>query len=100
MPELTRTNEGASRGTLRQRMEQHRANAELRVVPQPMDPLGFGLENFDAIGAWRDQDGGVADRRLGRAARRARSFSGPERAEGDPQGERRANSPAVWPRRC
>ena len=27
-----------------------------------MDPLGFGLENFDAIGAWRTQDGKFADR--------------------------------------
>jgi hypothetical protein len=25
-----------------------------------MDPLGFGLENYDAIGAWRDQDGALA----------------------------------------
>ena len=38
---------------------------------------GFGLENFDAVGAWRDKDGELADRRLGQAARRARSFSGP-----------------------
>ena len=28
-----------------------------------MDPLGFALENFDAIGQWRDDDDGAADRR-------------------------------------
>ena len=27
--------------------------SDLRVLPRRMDPLGFGLENFDAIGAWR-----------------------------------------------
>ena len=35
-----------------------------------MDPLGFGLENFDAIGAWRTDRRQVADRRLGHAAGR------------------------------
>ena len=35
-----------------------------------MDPIGFALENFDAIGAWRDKDGELRDRRLRRAARR------------------------------
>jgi mono/diheme cytochrome c family protein len=44
-------------GTLRQRMEQHRANPSCATCHQRMDPLGFGFENFDAIGAWRDQDG-------------------------------------------
>jgi mono/diheme cytochrome c family protein len=44
-------------GTLRQRMEQHRANPNCANCHQSMDPLGFGLENFDAIGAWRTLDG-------------------------------------------
>ena len=39
----------------------------MRSCHNQLDPLGFGLENFDAIGAWRDKDGGVADRRLGHA---------------------------------
>ncbi|HVU86179.1 MAG TPA: DUF1592 domain-containing protein [Pirellulales bacterium] len=43
-------------GTLRQKMEQHRANASCAVCHARMDPLGFAFENFDAIGAWRDQD--------------------------------------------
>jgi mono/diheme cytochrome c family protein len=44
-------------GTLRQRMEQHRANPSCAVCHQRMDPLGFGFENFDAVGAWRTLDG-------------------------------------------
>src|SRR5262249_52888322 len=45
------------KGTLRQRMEQHRANPDCATCHQRMDPLGFGLENFDAIGRWRTKDG-------------------------------------------
>jgi mono/diheme cytochrome c family protein len=46
------------KGTLRQQMEQHRANAVCASCHQRMDPIGFAFENFDAIGAWRDQDAG------------------------------------------
>lgn len=44
-------------GTLRQRMEQHRKNPACANCHAPMDPIGFGLENFDAVGAWRTRDG-------------------------------------------
>ncbi len=44
-------------GTLRQRMVQHRANPACATCHQRMDPLGFGLENFDAVGAWRTREG-------------------------------------------
>lgn len=44
-------------GTLRQRMEKHRADPNCASCHAPMDPIGFGLENFDAIGRWRDKDG-------------------------------------------
>jgi hypothetical protein len=45
------------KGTLRQVMEQHRANAVCASCHRRMDPLGFAFENFDAVGAWRDKDG-------------------------------------------
>lgn len=45
-------------GTLRQVMEQHRANPVCASCHQKMDPLGFAFENFDAIGSWREQDAG------------------------------------------
>jgi mono/diheme cytochrome c family protein len=41
----------------RQQMEQHRANPVCAACHARMDPIGFGLENFDAIGRWRTQDG-------------------------------------------
>lgn len=44
-------------GTLRQRMEQHRANPNCASCHARMDPIGFSLENFDGIGAWRNKDG-------------------------------------------
>jgi hypothetical protein len=45
------------KGSLRQRMEQHRADPGCASCHRRMDPLGFGFENFDAVGAWRDRDG-------------------------------------------
>ena len=42
---------------VRQRMEQHRANPDCATCHGRMDPLGFGLENYDAIGKWRTMDG-------------------------------------------
>lgn len=46
------------KGTLRQRMEQHRRDPRCASCHQQMDPLGFALENFDAIGKWRDREEG------------------------------------------
>jgi mono/diheme cytochrome c family protein len=45
------------KGSLRQQMEQHRTNSLCASCHQKMDPLGFGLENFDGIGGWRTMDG-------------------------------------------
>ena len=53
IPELEKT---ALKGTLRQQMEQHRVNPTCAGCHAKMDPIGFGLENFDAIGAWREKD--------------------------------------------
>jgi hypothetical protein len=39
-------------------MEQHRANPVCASCHRVLDPLGFALENFDAVGAWRTRDGG------------------------------------------
>jgi hypothetical protein len=56
VPDL-KEGETALTGSLRQRMEQHRANPNCATCHQKMDPLGFGFENFDGIGAWRTKDG-------------------------------------------
>jgi len=46
-------NKDTARMTMRQRMEQHRANPICASCHSRMDPIGFALENFDAIGKWR-----------------------------------------------
>ncbi len=56
VPELKDATE--LKGTLRQRMEQHRANPACASCHARMDPIGFAFENFDAIGRWRTQDEG------------------------------------------
>lgn len=43
--------------SMRQQMEAHRANPTCAACHRRMDPLGFGLENYDAIGAWRTSEG-------------------------------------------
>jgi mono/diheme cytochrome c family protein len=57
VPELEDNSE--VKGTLRQRMEQHRAKASCAVCHQRMDPLGIAFENYDAIGRWRIKDAGL-----------------------------------------
>jgi hypothetical protein len=44
-------------GTLRERMEQHRADPACAACHNMMDPLGFALEHFDAVGRYRTRDG-------------------------------------------
>jgi hypothetical protein len=49
---------GAARPkTMREQMEAHRANPTCANCHKLMDPLGFAMENFDGVGAWRVKDG-------------------------------------------
>jgi hypothetical protein len=64
-------------GTLRQRMEQHRENAACASCHKVMDPLGFGLENYDGVGAWRDKDGEFAIDASGELPN-GQKFAGPQ----------------------
>jgi hypothetical protein len=57
VPELKEDQDVVLKGTLRQRMEQHRADPNCATCHARLDPLGFGLENYDAIGSWRDKEG-------------------------------------------
>ena len=52
------TEEGRPR-SMRERMVQHRANPVCATCHALMDPLGFALENFDAIGRWRTHESGI-----------------------------------------
>jgi hypothetical protein len=49
---------GAAKPTMRQQMEMHRANEPCKSCHAIMDPIGFSLENFDAVAAWRTHDAG------------------------------------------
>jgi hypothetical protein len=49
---------GAKATTLRQRLEMHRTNPVCASCHKIMDPLGFSLENYDLVGAWRERDEG------------------------------------------
>jgi hypothetical protein len=44
---------------MREQMEEHRANPACASCHKVMDPLGFALENFDGVGAWRTSDSRV-----------------------------------------
>ncbi len=59
VPELDETKVGLA-ASLREQLEQHRADPTCAVCHAKIDPLGFSLENYDAVGAWRTDDGGVA----------------------------------------
>jgi hypothetical protein len=55
IPQLDEKTVAAS-GSMRQQLEKHRSSAQCASCHVRMDPLGFGLENYDAIGRWREED--------------------------------------------
>ena len=56
--ELPEPGESSKGMTLRQMFEMHRSEARCAACHDRIDPIGFGLENFDAIGRWRETDNG------------------------------------------
>jgi hypothetical protein len=58
VPGLPDRGEGGKPASVRERLEQHRKNPLCATCHSQMDPLGFALENFDAIGRWRVSDSG------------------------------------------
>ena len=81
---LDESQQAADAASLRERMEVHRTKPECASCHQQMDPLGFALENYDAVGRWRTTDGGVPDRPVRRADRgpQVRRRPGAEAAPG------------------
>lgn len=57
VPSLQERNDDGKILSMRQQMEKHRANPACAACHARMDPLGFALENFDAIGRWRNTSG-------------------------------------------
>jgi uncharacterized protein DUF1588/uncharacterized protein DUF1585 len=60
VPPLKENSTGAAGTSVRERMEQHRANPACAGCHKIMDPIGLALENFDGVGAWRIMDSGTA----------------------------------------
>lgn len=79
VPAIDETKVGTS-ATLRQQMEEHRKKPLCASCHSKMDPLGFGLENFDAIGGWRTQDGKFPIEASGTLPS-GESFTGPKELE-------------------
>ncbi|HTB18770.1 MAG TPA: DUF1592 domain-containing protein, partial [Bryobacteraceae bacterium] len=63
VPALKENNEGGKILSVRERLEEHRKSPACASCHKIMDPLGFALENFDAIGQWRakSEDGAPID---------------------------------------
>ena len=76
VPNLDETVIGTSK-SMREQLEEHRKNPTCASCHRRMDPLGFGLENFDAVGAWRTMDGKLPIDASGTLPD-GRAFSGPE----------------------
>jgi mono/diheme cytochrome c family protein len=76
VPNLDETTIGTT-ASMREQLEEHRKNPTCASCHRRMDPLGFGLENFDAVGAWRTMDGKFPVDSSGTLPD-GRSFSGPE----------------------
>ena len=58
VPDLPPATKGAQARTVRERVEQHRSNPVCAACHNVMDPLGFALEHYDAIGRYRASDDG------------------------------------------
>jgi hypothetical protein len=58
VPALKENEPGQTPKTARERLAEHRANPVCASCHKVMDPLGFALENFDAVGAWRTREAG------------------------------------------
>jgi mono/diheme cytochrome c family protein len=61
VPGLPDQGPGGAKASVRERLERHRRNPTCAACHAPMDPLGFALEHYDAVGAWRTTaEGGAA----------------------------------------
>jgi hypothetical protein len=60
VPTLKENEEGQKPRTMREQMAEHRASPVCASCHKVMDPIGFALENFDAVGAWRTREAGGA----------------------------------------
>jgi hypothetical protein len=77
VPKLEENHAGDAPKTTRARLEQHRANPACASCHDRIDPIGFGLENYDVLGRWRTEDSGQPIDAGGRLPDGSQ-FNGPE----------------------
>jgi hypothetical protein len=93
VPNLDESKIGTA-ASMREQLEEHRKNPTCAACHRRMDPLGFGLENFDAVGAWRTVDGKFPIDATGQLPD-GRRFNGPDELRAILTEEREAFSRAV-----
>jgi hypothetical protein len=76
VPPLDKQASPSTPQTIRELLEQHRANSTCASCHNLMDPIGFGLENYDLLGRWRSEEAGKAIDAEGQLPDGAR-FNGP-----------------------
>ncbi len=99
VPAFKENEPGQKPKTMRELMAQHRANPSCAACHRIMDPIGFALENFDAVGAWRTREPGGPIDASARAARRDDGRRARRRCGRRWSSGRRCSSPR-WPKRC
>jgi len=77
VPQLTGAGGGHKKMSLREQMEKHRDDPACASCHALMDPIGFGLENFDAVGRWREKESGAPVNASGTLVT-GQSFAGPQ----------------------
>jgi mono/diheme cytochrome c family protein len=93
VPSLDDSKIGKS-ASMREQLEEHRRNPTCAACHKRMDPLGFGLENFDAVGAWRTADGNFPIDATG-VLPDGRKFTGPDELRAILTSERDAFARAI-----
>jgi hypothetical protein len=93
VPNLDEAGIGTS-ASVRTQLEEHRKNPVCASCHRRMDPLGFGLENFDAVGAWRTMDGKLPIDSAG-VLPDGRTFNGPDELRTILAGDRQAFARAL-----
>ena len=77
VPELKETTDAVKPASLREQLERHREDSTCASCHDAMDPLGFGLENYDVLGRWRTDVDGVAIDATGKLPT-GQAFEGPQ----------------------
>lgn len=77
VPALEKSGDAAKPVSIREQLELHRKQPDCAACHNKMDPLGFGMENFDVLGRWREKEEGLSIDSSGTLPS-GQTFQGPE----------------------